>query len=416
MDADMWARKLQCLAPFPTRPQKTENDALFRKLSCPPLKVNQQITSMQWRRRALWLAIPTLIVLIILYFFYLSSEHGPATLPTNSDSTLQDPDSLGVEENINESPTHHPSAPWVERNATRTLVIAKVQEEDTSWVDSLVRDDPYLTSAVYVVDNNTSTTFTVPLNKGHEVMVYLTYIIDHYYSLSDISIFMHAHQITWHNNDFLDFDSAKMVHRLRSQYILKNGYMNLRCHLDPGCPDHIHPYIGKESDDILDVPEAAVIGMAWGQLFPGSPVPSVLSQPCCAQFAVSADQIRKISLERYLEFRHWLLATELDDRLSGRVWEYIWHWLFTGQPEFCPVETTCYCEGYGICFDPSEYRLYFQIRDEARKLEGEVRELESDATEADIATSERITELKSKIDELHGQMNDIRARTKGIGQ
>lgn len=371
---------------------------------------------MQQRRRAIWLAISALILLIITYFFYLSVQHDPALLPTNSDPTLQEPDSREPEEVPKETTALHPSAPSVERNASRTLVIAKLQEEDTLWVDSLVRDDPYLTSAVYVVDNNTSAPFTVPLNKGHEVMVYLTYIIDHYHELSDVSIFMHAHQITWHNNDFLDSDSAKMVRRLRSQHILKNGYMNLRCHLEPGCPDHIHPYIGKDSDDILNVPEAAVIGMAWGQLFPGSPVPSVLSQPCCAQFAVSADHIRKIPQQRYLEFRHWLLATELDDRLSGRVWEYIWHWLFTGQAEFCPVETTCYCEGYGICFDPNEYQLYFQIRGEARKLEGEVRELESEATEADITTSERITELNSKVDELHGKMDEIRSRTKGIGQ
>ncbi|BAE55177.1 hypothetical protein AFCA_002186 [Aspergillus flavus] len=371
---------------------------------------------MQQRRRALWLGIPALILLIITYFLYLSGQNGPALLPTNSDPT-QEPNSLEPEDVLEENTTYHPAGTQVVRNATRTLVIAKLQEEDTVWVDRLPQDDPYLTSAVYVVDsNNTSAPFTVPLNKGHEVMVYLTYIIDHYHSLSDISIFMHAHQITWHNNDFLDFDSAKMVRRLRSQYILDNGYMNLRCHLEPGCPDHIHPYIGKDSDDILNVPEAAVIGMAWGQLFPGSPVPSVLSQPCCGQFAVSADQIRKIPPERYLEFREWLLATELDDRLSGRVWEYIWHWLFTGQAEFCPVETTCYCEGYGICFDPNEYRLYFQIRGEARKLEGEVRELESEATEADITTSERITELNSKVGELHGKMDEIKARTKGIGQ
>jgi hypothetical protein len=339
-------------------------------------------------------------------------QQGPALLPTKSVPTPQEPYTPEPEDVPKETPTHHLS-PWVERNVTRTLVIAQLQEEDTSWVNSLVREDIYLSSAIYVVDN-TSAPLTVPLNKGHEVMVYLTYIIDHYYSLSDISMFMHAHQITWHNNDFLDSDSAKMVRRLRSQHVLQNGYMNLRCHLDPGCPDHIHPYVGKDSDDILNVPEAAVIGKAWGQLFPGSPVPLVLSQPCCAQFAVSAEQIRKVPLERYLESRHWLLATELDDRLSGRVWEYVWQWLFTGQSEFCPIETTCYCEGYGICFDPSEYQLYFQIRGEARKLEGEVRELEQN--EADAPTHERITELKRKIDELHGRMNQIRVKTKGMGQ
>ncbi|GAB1194025.1 hypothetical protein APSETT444_003262 [Aspergillus pseudonomiae] len=130
-----------------------------------------------------------------------------------SDPTPQESDSREPEEAPKETTTPHPSAPSVEQNATRTLVIAKLQEEDTLWVDSLVHDDAHLTSAVYVVDNNTSAPFTVPLNKGHEVMVYLTYIIDHYYELSDVSIFMHAHQITWHNNDFLDSDSAKMVRR-----------------------------------------------------------------------------------------------------------------------------------------------------------------------------------------------------------
>jgi hypothetical protein len=213
---------------------------------------------------------------------------------------------------------------------------------------------------------------------------------------------------------FLDFDSVKMVRRLKSQHVLQNAYMNLRCHLDPGCPHHIHPYVGKDSDDILTVPEAAVIGKAWGQLFPENPVPSVLSQPRCAQFAVSAEQIRKVPLERYLEYRKWLVATEFDDRLSGRVWEYVWQWLFTGQAELCPIETTCYCEGYGICFDPSEYQLYFEIRDEARKLEGEAQELEPNEGEA--TTYDRITELKRKIDELHGRMSEIKAKTKGMGR
>ncbi|KAE8371031.1 hypothetical protein BDV26DRAFT_276876 [Aspergillus bertholletiae] len=361
---------------------------------------------MQQRRRGLWLAILALIVLILMYVVYLSGGSTAGnTLPVvavapSSPLTPPEPNRSQPEEVPQETTTTttttapHPS-PWVERKVTRTLVVAKLQEEDTLWVDSLVQDDDHLISAVYVVDNNSSAPWTVPLNKGHEVMVYLTYIIDH-----------------WHNNDFLDSDSAKMVRRLRSEHVLQNGYMNLRCHLDPGCPDHIHPYMGEHSEDIENVPEAAVTGMAWLQLFPDSPLPTVLSQPCCAQFAVSADQIRKTPQERYLGFRHWLLATALNDRLSGRVWEYIWQWLFTGQSEFCPAETTCYCEGYGICFDPREYQRYFEIRDEARKLEGEVRELEE--TEPDITTERRITELKTKIDELHGKMNAIKANTKGI--
>ncbi|KAL1969613.1 hypothetical protein VTN77DRAFT_8166 [Rasamsonia byssochlamydoides] len=131
------------------------------------------------------------------------------------------------------------------KNYTRTLVIAKLQQDDTSWVDRIVQEDPYLNGAVYTVDN-TSAELTVPMNKGHEAMVYLTYIIDHYFLLNDVTLFMHSYQKTWHNHDFLDSDSALMVQRLNN--------------------------------------------------FP---------------------------LADYVSYRDWLLQTELEDKLSERVWEYL---------------------------------------------------------------------------------------------
>ena len=89
---------------------------------------------------------------------------------------------------------------------------------------------------------------------------------------------------------------------------------------------------------------------AWGQLHPGTPVPSVLAQPCCAQFAASRDRIRSVPLARWIFFREWLLATELDDYHSGRVWEYTWQYVLAGEAVFCPAMDVCYCQGYGICF------------------------------------------------------------------
>lgn len=119
-------------------------------------------------------------------------------------------------------------------NITRTLILARLSEEITLWADELAESDPTLSLAIYTVDidptSNITTTnpgynHTVPLNKGHEAMVYLTYIIDHYDdpNLADVSIFMHSHLRTWHNNDFLDSSSATMVSRLRSSHVLKTG-------------------------------------------------------------------------------------------------------------------------------------------------------------------------------------------------
>jgi len=224
--------------------------------------------------------------------------------------------------------------------------------------------------------------------------------------LDDVTVFMHAHQITWHNNDFLDSDSALMVQHLQHGYVVHTGYMNLRCHQDPGCPDHIHPVVGNENDDFGMIPEAAVFGSSWKELFPHDPIPRVLSQPCCGQFAVSSDAIRKFPQESYVAYRKWLLGTELDDSVSGRVWEYVWQWLFSGQAEFCPAETACYCDGYGLCFNQKLYTQYFELRDQARALEAKAEELTS---AANGTSTPEIDAMREKAGQTYRLMDDIKA-------
>lgn len=46
---------------------------------------------------------------------------------------------------------------------------------------------------------------------------------------------------------------------------------------------------------------------------------------CCAQFAVSKATILQRPREEYERYRRWLLETDLEDGLSGRVLEYSWH-------------------------------------------------------------------------------------------
>ena len=254
------------------------------------------------------------------------------------------------------------------RNITRTLVVPLLKDADKSWISQQLSSEPDLTTAIYIVDDP-QPPYIVPKNKGHEAMAYLTYIIDHYDTLSDITMFMHGEFLTWHNNDLQDSNSANMIKQLNSQKVFRDGYMNMRCHLDPGCPDHIHPVLpgSSSSDDTLNIPEAVIIGSAWLELFPSfTHPPPVLSQPCCAQFAVSKTRLLSIPLSQYLSHRTWLLSTPLEDRLSGRVWEYVWQYLFASVYEFCPVEHICYCDGYGYCFGgAAEYAAWFELR--ARK-------------------------------------------------
>jgi hypothetical protein len=102
-------------------------------------------------------------------------------------------------------------------NYTRTLVVPRTKSENVSWLDEEVRGYEL---AVYVVDDEEAPLHP-PVNKGNEAMVYLSYIIDHYDPLSDISVFIHSHRWAWHNNDLLDSDMALMLRHLLPQRVIR---------------------------------------------------------------------------------------------------------------------------------------------------------------------------------------------------
>ena len=73
------------------------------------------------------------------------------------------------------------------------------------------------------------------------------------------------------------------------------------------------------------------------ELFPDEDVPEAIGAHCSSQFAVSREQIQKRPKADYERYRQWILDTDLDDQISGRVIEYMWHSEFfddsTGQAE-----------------------------------------------------------------------------------
>jgi hypothetical protein len=118
---------------------------------------------------------------------------------------------------------------------TKTIIVPKTREDNVEWIADNFGEDPNVRSVIYAVDD-ADTAFHTPMNKGHEVMAYLTFIIEHYDRLSDVNIFLHSHQYAWHNNDLLDNDAVQMIRRLSPERVQRVGYMNMRCHWGPGCP------------------------------------------------------------------------------------------------------------------------------------------------------------------------------------
>jgi hypothetical protein len=259
-----------------------------------------------------------------------------------------------------------PGAPVDGQNYTKRIVVPKTKKEDIRWLDEELPEVP---KAVYAVDDATAP-LRPPKNKGNEVMVYLSYIIDHYEELADVNIFIHAHRWAWHNNDLLDSDTAQMIRHLSSARVLREGYVNLRCQWFPGCPSWLNPSADREDEEKK---EQKHIAKAWLELFPGSTLPDVLAQPCCSQFAVSRDRIRAIPLAEYERLRRWVLVTKLGSNMSGRVFEYLWQFIFAGTHALCPSIHTCYCDGYGYCFaDEEDFQSWFKMRFELRQDEWEL--------------------------------------------
>lgn len=298
-------------------------------------------------------------------------------------------------------------------NYTKALVIPKMTREDISWIKQHFPDGSGFDTKVYVVDDPTAPLHP-PKNKGNEVMIYLSYIIDHYEDeLSDVNIFIHSHQTAWHNNELFEGDSATMISRLSAERVQREGFMNLRCSWDPGCPSWMHPGTAKEDPNKQEEVELA---RTWSELFPLDPVPPVLAQPCCAQFAVSADRIRTLPKARYVFYRDWLLRTRFSNFISGRVWEYLWQYVFTGRAIVCPETHVCYCDGYGLCFggkkefdewmDRKHDRAHFQEElIQTRKLDAQLDRATEDgkideSKEMAIPEFGKIEKLEKTVQEL----------------
>lgn len=183
----------------------------------------------------------------------------------------------------------------------------------------------------YNVSNpqNPDTRLQIPKSKGHEAMVYLSYLISNYDSLPWCTFFIHGHFLSWHQETPI----SRLINNLNRTALAREGYISLRCDWYPSCPAEIRPYA---HDAVVWGPgiqhretELAIAGN-WKQLFPEEKLPETIASPCCAQFAVTRAAIRRRSKHEYVRMRDWLLATLLEDEVSGRVFEKLWAYIFTG--------------------------------------------------------------------------------------
>ncbi|KAI1832389.1 hypothetical protein DTO006G1_8155 [Penicillium roqueforti] len=241
-----------------------------------------------------------------------------------------------------------PSRPKVTPKSDRIIILGKMSYEDTDWLEDQL---PEWQHAVYLVDDPEAS-LQVEQNKGKESSAYLQYILDNYDKLPEYMVFLHAHQYSGHV-EFWEQDNVLTVQRLQLDYLRRVGYLNLRCDWSPGCPDEVQPFrqtAGRTT-------ELAFAG-AWIRIFNNTDVPEIVATPCCAQFAVTREQVLQRPRTAYESYHNWLMTTELDDETSGRVFEYIWHIIFGQDPVFCPEKAQCYKDVYAMDYEESAMNFF----------------------------------------------------------
>lgn len=152
-----------------------------------------------------------------------------------------------------------------------------------------------------------------------------SYIIDRYWSLPEVSVFLHGGRYQWHVDNPL-YDSVISISHLNLDFVQEAGYVNLRCAWSVGCPTELEParYLRERPDD-QGHPTAVEYPDRFMELFPRAEVPEVVGTPCCSQFALSKTKIHEQSLEHYVRLQRWLMDTDLEAGISGRILEYSWH-------------------------------------------------------------------------------------------
>lgn len=189
---------------------------------------------------------------------------------------------------------------------------------------------------------------TVQNPDGREALSYLTFIIDHYADLPDITVFIHGHKRAWHQPALI-YDRLSA---LNLTAVENEGYVSLSCH-GGGCDEKTKFYFdGSHPDDhrrgtrIKDFWDEMMVPHGFGDL------PPVIGRQCCAQFAVHKSAILRHDHKFWRNMREpflvgpkhkrpsWLGPLESGHKI-GLIYEMLWHILFGKDAVHCPSYETC---------------------------------------------------------------------------
>ena len=184
--------------------------------------------------------------------------------------------------------------------------------ENLEWVKNI---NPAYNIYIY---SKTNKNFNfVDKNQGQEAPMYLKYIIDNYDKLADRNLFLHAHRYSYHQTHHSDFIANNLNWNL-NDYFSVNKREN--CYFDEGLNE-----TNYGADNYIWIKDN------WRDIFPEDFVlPKIFHHYCSAQFQVTKELILRHSIDFYKKAFDWIQNTDLSNYQSSRIFEHLWHYIFTG--------------------------------------------------------------------------------------
>ena len=165
---------------------------------------------------------------------------------------------------------------------------------------------------------NIDNPYNVPVNKGNEASVYLKYIIDHYYDLTDFTFFIHDEEYSWHHigsieERFLEaVNSKEFFFNINKNKLKGVSHVGQKKRLMDWYNKFINPYIPFEK-----LPNKDWLSGGY---------------KASAQFLVHKSLITNLPRKFYEDIYNWIL--EFNERsLPGYFLEWTWHLFWVIYPK-----------------------------------------------------------------------------------
>jgi hypothetical protein len=190
------------------------------------------------------------------------------------------------------------------------LIISSHYNENLDWINNV-------SESVKIYSKTNPTYNLVSGNQGQEIPCFLQAIIDNYYNFPDKILFVHGHKISEHQDYDIDFIINNLNWNLNDFFSInkRTWYqeVSITHHQELDGYNWIHDNWNLFYDTNL-------------------PLPTKLLFYSGAQFVINKELILQYDIEFYKKLYYWVQSTKIDSYITSRIFEYLWHYIFTRNP------------------------------------------------------------------------------------